>query len=489
MKIQPHFLRLATLSASLLLIIGAAALSPVCATAEQDEAKAEQSVRLQIQNGEVADLNVLFPEEDFPKDKFPDKRRLAASFIVELLTSHDGTLRVDPHGLWIVNAVITGELDLINQEIPYEVSLINCVFEDDVDLTDSHFAKAFSLTGSTFKHSIDFSGVNVDSDFDAEGGEFSSNEATFLNMKVGRDFRIGSRIFGSRSTSFANVRVGGDFETDGSEFRSEDISFEAMRVEGTFSVQRCTFNYVQTGHSENGHGPKVSFVAARYSDVFLDGSSFRQAWTIDFSRMQTDFLSLNDFTPNPLGQLRLGRMTFKFISPTSPNKLQFLLARGDAEFYADLENSLRTHGYSEEADTVFIARKRRERDKCTSFLSNCDRGGWVWNYFQDELAGYGKKLKYLLVWSLVFLFIGMVVFRSEKGMRTQDKKDARHYYRRYCCFWYSLDLFLPIIKLGEADTWKPRDNRRWANVYRKVHIIIGSLFVPIGLAAWTGIIR
>ena len=74
-------------------------------------------------------------------------------------------------------------------------------------------------------------------------------------------------------------------------------------------------------------------------------------------------------------------------------------------------------------------------------------------------------------------------------MRTKDGKDTENYEGKYNAFWYSLDLFLPIIKLGEADVWTPKDNRRWANLYRKVHIIIGSLFVPIGLAAWTGIIK
>ncbi len=74
-------------------------------------------------------------------------------------------------------------------------------------------------------------------------------------------------------------------------------------------------------------------------------------------------------------------------------------------------------------------------------------------------------------------------------MRIKDEKDAPHYAGRYNAFWYSLDLFLPIIKLGEADVWTPKDNRRWALFYRKVHIITGSLFVPIGLAAWTGIIK
>ncbi|HKP36443.1 MAG TPA: hypothetical protein VJT71_06265 [Pyrinomonadaceae bacterium] len=74
-------------------------------------------------------------------------------------------------------------------------------------------------------------------------------------------------------------------------------------------------------------------------------------------------------------------------------------------------------------------------------------------------------------------------------MRTKDGKDAADYAEKYHPFWYSLDLFLPIIKLGEADLWTPRDDRRWAILYKKIHIIIGSLFVPIGLAAWTGIIK
>ncbi len=109
--------------------------------------------------------------------------------------------------------------------------------------------------------------------------------------------------------------------------------------------------------------------------------------------------------------------------------------------------------------------------------------------FKDMLAGYGKSLKNLLYWSLGFLLVGTLVFRSEKGMRLKDEKDAPHHAGRYHAFWYSLDLFLPIIKLGEADVWTPKDNRRWALFYRRVHIIIGSLFVPIGLAAWTGIIK
>jgi hypothetical protein len=172
-------------------------------------------------------------------------------------------------------------------------------------------------------------------------------------------------------------------------------------------------------------------------------------------------------------------------------KLQLIFSHYDPELYTGLENSFRTHGYAAEADNVFIARKQDERRQtCQDFLRNCDsRGAFAWSLFQEKLMGYGKKLQYLLGWSLVFLVLGTFVFRKERGMRTKQEKDAEGHKGRYNAFWYSLDLFLPIIKLGEADVWTPKDYRRWANLYRKVHIIIGSLFVPIGLAAWTGIIK
>ena len=171
-------------------------------------------------------------------------------------------------------------------------------------------------------------------------------------------------------------------------------------------------------------------------------------------------------------------------------KLSWLLTRYDAEFYTAMESSFRSHGYPNEADKIFIDGKRAERrENCKSFFHQCQRGAWALSMFEDMLAGYGKSLQNLLYWSLGFLLLGTFVFRSEKGMRTKNAKDAEDYEGKYHAFWYSLDLFLPIIKLGEADVWTPKYYRRWANLYRKVHIIIGSLFVPIGLEAWTGIIK
>jgi len=258
-----------------------------------------------------------------------------------------------------------------------------------------------------------------------------------------------------------------------------------MIVEGDFSVTSCEFSYRQ-GVAKETEGFKedesrVSFNGAPFSDFFLNDCSFDMISTVDFTRIQANLISVDRVTSKTPAKLNLRRMVFKLVSPVNPDDLWLMQSDYNAEFYTDLENSLRTHGYPDQADKIFIAKKRSER-------RNYGALAWAWSGFQDLLIGYGKNLERLLYWSAIFLLLGMIVFRGEHGMRIRYKKDAPNA-GKYRAFWYSLDLFLPIIKLGEANIWTPKEDRRWANIYRKVHIIIGSLFVPIGLAAWTGIIK
>ena len=72
-------------------------------------------------------------------------------------------------------------------------------------------------------------------------------------------------------------------------------------------------------------------------------------------------------------------------------------------------------------------------------------------------------------------------------METKKPEDAARYKGTYKPFWYTLDSFLPIIRLDEADVWIPRQG--WRVWWKYVHTILGNLFVPIGLAALTGIIK
>ena len=459
---------------AILAILAAGSLRPVLATASEQTSVAERYVLERVQTHVRVDLTRLSKDE----------RELTGEFVTRLLTGKSKEPALD---LVIVGAVIKDKVVLENQEISYNVSFLYCTFKEGVSFAGSHFIKGLTLSHSDFEGSVDFSRVTVDVDFVALFSGFKSSQALFEGMRVGRDFVMGA-TFDSFFTSFESTRVGGDFYVDESKFNSANVSFEGMRVDGNFSATRCEFSYDPSA-SQLGAG-RVIFVGSHFADFFLNGSSFDRVSTIDFTRMQADFISFDEVRLKTPATVKTQRMTFKLVSPVSTDQLGFLLSDYNAEFYTDLETSRRTHGYPDEADRIFIAKKRAERrENCKSFFHQCQRGAWALSMFEDMLAGYGKSLQNLLYWSLGFLIIGTFVFLSEKGMRTQDAKNTEQYKGRYNAFWYSLDLFLPIIKLGEADVWTPKDDRRWANLYRKVHIIIGSLFVPIGLAAWTGIIK
>ncbi len=477
MNFHPQLVRMVGPPISaLLLLLALAALRPVCASDLKGETPAERYV-----------LDKLWKFEDPDLKEFSDgdssKRELSGEFIKKLLTSSSVALPF--RRLTIKNAVIPYGLDLGSEEIHWDVSLIDCTFQGRVSFENSHFANALDISGSSFQLSVVFNGATMEN-FIAEHCRFEVF-AWFFKMRVNRSFDISDSTFDGLETTFADVQVGGDFNLNNSKFTSTYIRFNDMQVEGSFSAQKCVFNYYRfSDRSES----RVNFSGAHFGDFFLNESTFETISIVDFTRMQADYISFDGVSFIAPIKINLHLMTFKLLRPVNADQLRFLLSDYNAEFYTDVETALRTHGYPDEADKIFLAKKRAERrENCKSFLRQCNKGKWALSWFQDLLAGYGKSLQNLLGWSVGFLFVGMLVFRSEQGMRTKDRKDGPHYAGRYRAFWYSLDLFLPIIKLGEAETWTPKDHRRWAILYKKVHIIVGSLFVPIGLAAWTGIIK
>jgi hypothetical protein len=55
-------------------------------------------------------------------------------------------------------------------------------------------------------------------------------------------------------------------------------------------------------------------------------------------------------------------------------------------------------------------------------------------------------------------------------------------------FWYSLDLFLPLSTLPDAEIWAPKEGDRFRSIYSRVHSVLGWILIPIGLAVITGVI-
>jgi len=110
-----------------------------------------------------------------------------------------------------------------------------------------------------------------------------------------------------------------------------------------------------------------------------------------------------------------------------------------------LEDYYRRLGYPGQANMFFRAQKQREREEV---LTGFPR---AWSYFLDWFVGYGRSPQRAIFWSVAIVGIGCLVFRP-KHMEPQN---SEHSARKYSAFWYSVDVYVPIIKLHDAEIWKP----------------------------------
>src|SRR5262249_42645368 len=150
-------------------------------------------------------------------------------------------------------------------------------------------------------------------------------------------------------------------------------------------------------------------------------------------------LSFQYMSPEDLDQLR----NFAEKSNRTPKQAQY-----NAQFYATLETILQKHGHDDWGDEVYIAEKKKEREGLRWY-------GKELGYFLDWFVGYGRKKWLLLVWSLVFISAGTLVFSSKVNMELKKPGDNAKHAEKYCPFLYAVDLFLPIIGLGYSEAWTP----------------------------------
>jgi len=150
------------------------------------------------------------------------------------------------------------------------------------------------------------------------------------------------------------------------------------------------------------------------------------------------------------------------------------------------EQSLRSRGLLVEADEVYRAMHGHKRDRVwresTGFLARCvavadiaiDRA-------QSMFLGYGRSALRPLLWSLAFVAFGTIAFWKEKRMEPVGEHPPR-----FSAFWYSLELFLPVVDLGVAKNWRPAHRALPLLTYARIHQLAGWILIPVALAALTG---
>lgn len=149
--------------------------------------------------------------------------------------------------------------------------------------------------------------------------------------------------------------------------------------------------------------------------------------------------------------------------------------------FTSYEAELKSRGATSRAEEAYFAMRVKGRHV------NAHEGHWtavILDWIQQYFLGYGRSARAPLIWSGIFVVVGFLTFRKASEMEPRVERPGA-----YSGFWYSLELFLPIVDLGVAKEWRPKATSGLRIVYARFHELVGWILVPVAIAAITGITR
>jgi hypothetical protein len=498
-----------------------------------ETAQAEDFVRRNIGKDGGADLS----KSEIPKAE----RILSGAFLVDILTRPDAKGGGEqasgiPPRIQVSHAVVRGNVDVQARDIVREVLLSDLIFESDVDLERSHFYKSLHLDRCEFRKAANFPAVRVDGTMSVFGTTFH-REAIFAVANIGVDLiASGASFLYLRQAASSNPTaraLAGAVETEARRFFAENVSatFRGMHVGNRLLLEKSTFNEnciliaARIDNGVSGKGCKffgqpdsVTFYGASVgSDIDLTESFFsgrmsfvnlRAGGALDVEKAQffstADFRFMNvssfnvdgtTFLSSPAARLADSKYQFIKRSPdflgdhsvsnVSDNEalIQFLnMSDATSDTYADLEAFARRANAPDFANQIGMAWRARQRATLSW------HSPWYWtSLILHAVVADGFHPEWALVWAAAFVIVGCFVFAPGR-MQPQDGGTSGLSEWSYSRFWYSLDLFLPVIDLIAASRWMPRRTSR-IKTYMRIHRIAGWIIVPLGLLALAGIFK
>jgi hypothetical protein len=388
------------------------------------------------------------------------------------------------------------------------LELHKCVFPKGVWLAEAHLG-SLTLDGCRFGASAGFSPVHVVGSLSVVDCDFGAGQL-FLRGDVGGDLTISSpipaEIWLSRFTA-RNVEVVGpkSIGIESSAFVSLEISGRPSSTTGQpvpvgeLRIADLTAKTVRLADMQ------TRFLTVAYSDIesglFLLridadvlGLQSSKLGRLAFLRPGPAWPSKIDIEAAQIKSLYVGvDLGYVSAQQVHRNTLEFLgRANYSAPAFTQYEQSLADRGLTAEAnETAFTMHEkwRASQYECGSV----PRFRCLWNsavrtplvafdLLQQYVFGLGRSVVAPLLWSAVFVIFGFYAFRSENFMdRRADKSPAP-----YSRWWYSLELFLPVVDLGVAKDWRPAGKPRWRSTYARIHQLAGWILIPVAIAALTG---
>jgi hypothetical protein len=189
-----------------------------------------------------------------PDEKWPDTRNVRADLIRWLCIDREAREQVDPRGVWIEGARITGRLDLSFTNVLFPLGMLGCRLDRLLNLrwakmptlnlggswTRAIAADGLNLEGNIFLRNgfhaegeVRLLGATIGGDLDATGGTFKNPKGNALNadrakisgsvfMKQGLDADgvVKNKFVAEGEVVLLGATIGGNLEADGGTFKN-----------------------------------------------------------------------------------------------------------------------------------------------------------------------------------------------------------------------------------------------------------------------------
>lgn len=361
----------------------------------------------------------------------------------------------------------------------------------------------------TFEGEADFVGVSIGGDADFSGAVFK-DPALFREAKI-----CGRALFRDAQFLASSRLTGASPEEDCVDFTG--TKFEgAAEFGGTFFDKKAQFNgstfsgVANFGRKEaadrSGTGARLRVVTfdhatfqanARLEDTLLRGpASFRECSfrVVEFSPTgkvgeDDQFQDRVDLRGCTYDRIEVGCRSLLDHLPGASDSRDY-----DRQPYIQLERVLRSVGRDEEANGVYLERRRVERQRKKGFPK-------VWDVFWWGLANYGVRPYRLLVFAALLLIAGTLVFHrpgavepkapAQAGVGVQHSANEEApkcpavlslgESSRFSLRWF-LPVELPLLEDCEVAPGRFSD-------FAALLKVLGWIIVPVGLASLAGLLR
>lgn len=418
------------------------------------------------------------------------------------------------------NAVFKGDVDfessVLGQDAVFTGSTFNgnasfdyIAVERFLDLDNTTFNQGFSFfyttvgwpyfDGATFNGNVDFEGLQVSSDLDFSAVTYNNEDEPFILTLAQVNGLVRFDDFTSPAGLSLAYNQFGDLSISGDQVRFAFIMLDTVSIDGSFAAENITthlFSVTQSSVKQLSIFSNITAESFYLADSALDG----KVWLSDV-KVESQ-LGLNDVTINKLildgftwpassENFSLRGATYHEIEMNGQKISEqnypdfYTLIRSskyDAEVYKTFEQFLANEGLQDFIPEVELAKKQREREEFLEPYSV----EWIWSWFLEIFAGYGQRPSRALLWSLLIIAIGALVYRKESDLvRLHSPEETPP----YNAILYSFTLFLPFIDLGIADKWNPKPGRKGAWMYKHVHKMLGWILTPIAILTFGGFIQ